>query len=644
MAFTGEVDIDIYFGTNYDIINVPFYTSQIVDDATKTLSLKGQVVWETTWLTEIVINVDDYQELVGAQYVRILETLPNQAGYHWYEVLSHGQLSNKSAALILRYDALLTMGIGNINAISGVLLRWSVDDDTPYKWHKSVEPLDQIDDFNYTYFRHRCISDNTGSATGTELYGFPYLMSKKPTVDKYFNPNGVSTDIFYPSMESTSLNTVFKSTIGGDYYYKDGFIYYDREHFNSVVRKNLDAAVGLGYDVVSNTWGIPATPMITVNQMSGTENDAVQSVIGSTVDVPTTIPLYPTGYNNQKAADMGNSISLYNEVTGDCVTVDAADLSTTTIRIMVNPYASGCFAARFIGYLHDPDGYSGIVKSAGWLPVNYTAYSGAGKELARINNYMQIESVWNGYNAQVRAIEATKQNSEATLNQLNRSTNRRTDIGVANWAAGLASAIGAIGIGAATGGVGMALGGSGGLLNSGTNLYGMGQTMDMSRDAAETAHFNITNSANVALYNLEVARLMQQRQLEVRGNIGQVAPPPTKFAGADMINGNAYDFVVRWTGLSGDDRRRLDYFLTAYGYNVKGTLLTKPEQLNTRTRFTFIQATDVEISNLKIAQDMTRNRDPATVSQIKERFEAGIRIWYDTPDFNYALKNPIRGD
>lgn len=644
MAFIGEVDIDIYFGTNYDIINVPYYTSQIADDADKTLSLTGQVVWQTTWLTGLTINIEDYQEIVGAQYVRMLETLPNQAGYHWYNVLGYSQLSNKSVALVLEYDALLTMGIGNINKISGVMQRWSVDDDAPYKWYKSVEPLDQIDDNNYTYFRYRCIDNVTGANTGVALYGFPYRMSEKPTILKYINPGNQPTNIFMPSLESTKLQTTFKSSIGGDYYYTDGFLYYDREHFNNVVRPNLDAAIGLGYDIVSNTWAIPSTKLVTVNQMSGTESDAVSSVIGGVEDVETGLPLYPTGYNNQKAADMGNYMSLYNEMTGDCVTVDCADLSTTKIRVMINPYVSGCFAARFIGYLHDPDGYSGLVKTSGWLPVNYTANVGTGASMARLNQAAQLDSIWTTYNNVSRSVDAIRMGADAIQSAYKGAANTKADNSVAGLAAGLAGGVATTAGAMFMGAPAMGIGGASSLMQSGAMAYQIVPTESAAKEIANAEWFRTTIMADYTKANAEYQRLAQARIINAKGNIGQIAPPPTKFATADMVNANAYDFVVRWTGLSGDDRKRLDNFLTAFGYNVDGYLLTSPKQLNSRTRFTFIQATNVEISGLKIATTMVRNRDPATVTQIQNRFESGLRIWYGKPDFNYTLVNPIRKD
>lgn len=644
MAFIGEVDIDIYFGTNYDIINVPYYTSQIADDADKTLSLKGQVVWQSTWLTGLTINVDSYQDIVGAQYVRMLETLPNQAGYHWYNVLGYSQLSNKSVALIIEYDALLTMGIGNINKISGVMKRWSVDDDAPYKWYKSAEPLDQVDDPNYTYFRYKCIDNTTGANTGVTLYGFPYRMSEKPTILKYTNPGDQPTNIFMPSLETTKLRTAFKSTIGGDYYYTDGFLYYDREHFDNVVRPNLDAAIGLGYDIVSNTWGIPSTPLVTVNQMTGSESDAISSVIGGVEDIATGLPLFPTGYNNQKAADIGNYMSLYNEVTGDCVTVDCADLSTTNIRVMVNPYVSGCFAARFIGYLHDPDGYSGIVKSAGWLPINYTANIGNGASLARFNQNAQLNSIWTTYNNVERSVNAQRVGADEMFRAYNNAADVKADNSIAGLWAGAAGGVATTAGGLVIGSPGMGIGGGNSLMQSAAMAFQINPTADAAKEINMAEWTRTTMMADVTRQNAEYQRITQAAIINARGNIGQAAPPPTKFAVADMVNANAYDFVVRWTGLSGDDRKRLDDFLTAFGYNVDGYMLTDPKQLNSRTRFTFIQATNVEIYDLKIATTMVRNRDPATVTQIQNRFESGLRIWYDTPDFNYKLVNPIRKD
>lgn len=625
MAFLGQVQVKLYFGVKYDDINVPFYSEAIEREAENISTLSKAAVWQTTWLTEVVADVYDYEAMVGCQYASIDDIGGTNHGRHWYKVLSYSQLSNRACLIEMEYDPLLSIGIGNISKISGILKRWSVDDDSPFKYTKSPEPLNQMDDYNYTYFRYNCADDALGAATGTQLYGFPYNLSEKPTVEEYVNPNGDRTSIFLPTMKTTGIRTAFKSSIGGDYFFTDNFLYWDATQFEKTVLPNLNAAIGLGYELMSNCWSIPKSEkFVTVNYTHGSIEGAVNSVIGNTVDVESGLPLYPTGYNNQKAADMGNFMSLYNEVTGDCVTVGTEDLSTTIIRIMCNPYVNGYFAARFIGYLHDPDGYSGIVKSAGWLPNNYTMGVGAGTAMAKINNAMQVSSVETNYQNTMRAYDTTL--ATANRNYNTRQSAIDTQFSVGQVDRGLGVVFNPFSLGSSIRGE----------IQANANY-------DIQQAENRTARMNALNGAITSLTNAQANRAQQLSMLSTQGNIGQVVPPPSKFSSAFDTNANSYTFVVRWTGLSGDDRKRLDNFFTAYGYNVDNQILNKASQLNTRTRFTFVQADDVEIYDTILSNSLQRLRDHGTVQQIKERFAAGLRIWYTTPDFDWTKPNPIRG-
>ena len=84
MANVGSVTITIYFGTQFNDLNVPYYNKLIRDSATKTLELTGQYVWQNTWLRDIRVNVEDYQDIVGAQYAVISDEGTESQGAHWF--------------------------------------------------------------------------------------------------------------------------------------------------------------------------------------------------------------------------------------------------------------------------------------------------------------------------------------------------------------------------------------------------------------------------------------------------------------------------------------------------------------------------------------------------------------------------------
>ena len=43
-TFVGQVNVDIYFGTKFNMVNIPYSTEQIKSDASRHLQRTGQVV------------------------------------------------------------------------------------------------------------------------------------------------------------------------------------------------------------------------------------------------------------------------------------------------------------------------------------------------------------------------------------------------------------------------------------------------------------------------------------------------------------------------------------------------------------------------------------------------------------------------
>lgn len=608
-GFSGEVNIQIFFGTKYDDINVPYYSSQIIDQATKELSLTGQVVWQSKMLSTIDINVFDYQDIVGAQYVGITDTGTSSNGLSWYIVLGYQQISKKTTRLSIRYDPLLSIVIGNIAGVSGTIKRWTVRQDTPWRYTKSPEPINQIADYQYSYFRHDCWS----TATMFNLVGFPYDMTEQPEILNYTNSDGTQTNIYYPNMNTISGNgTSFRTSIGGQKTFWDGLQYYVMWQVPTVQR-NYNYAMALGMDLVSNSYALPNSTLWSLAPGTASPLGSVQ---GNTENIPTGMTLYETGYNNQKAAEIGTFFSLYNEVTGDCVTVGAEDLSDTTLDLGCNPYINGCFAARFHSYMHDTAGFSGYVKSSGWQPALISSSLAAGSALSRINNAIQMDSVM-----------VNTSNAEASVRtQASNAYNTYKTGQLTSAVTGLTGMVGnllSLDIGGAVGNV----------VNTWSSL------------SNQTAQFeNASDAADTALANIRASRSQQMAALSAQGTLGQIAPPSIKFNNSTNLEANSYAFAVRKTSLSQTDRQRADRFFTAYGYNVDNEILNDPAQFRARQRFTFIMADNVEITELTgVGTNLTRIRDNDTVKEIQERFSAGLRIWFAEPNFDYSIANPAYG-
>lgn len=615
-AFAGEVQCTIYFGTLYDDLNVPYANAQIENEATKKIEVQTAVVWQTTWLSTIRINVESYQDIVGAQYVKIVETVPEMLmGAHWYTVVGYVQVSNKTVELGLLYDPLLTIGIFNIKTINGTLRRWSVADDTPWKYAKSEEPLSQIDKYDYSYFRYRCDnSSGSGTRTTYPLVGFPCDLTIAPIVTKYVHPDETTSEREYTKVMPASISTIFNSSIGidGSISFVDNLLYHEWNMLNLSfsTNANYDALIGLGVNMPHRGYMLPSSDLIEIGweDPQAIYNRKAILITADTQYVNNNIPLRTeNGYNNAKTADIGNIFQLYNEISGDLCEINGIDMDDTDLIVMVNPYWDGFFAARFASYYHSTGGYAGLVKSAGYQEFNPVSSNALGATLRGIENAIAIESVNLTHDNQQRLLDASRENA-----------NRSNLFALGDSLAGGLSSV--------------RYGNGGGTLSSIANMIGAGITEQ-----------NSVNLYNTNVQNLNNTRALQLNHLNVMGNIGKLGAPPVKMLGSSIAAANAYTFVVRKSSLSDFDRRRLDRFFTAYGYNVDSEILNSPAQLATRSRFTFVMADNVNILAQNSSDEMTRIRDWMTVQSIRERFSSGLRIWKVTPDYDWTIPNPIGG-
>lgn len=620
----GRVTLTLYFGTKYDVINLPYSQNSIRTEATKTLVLDGQVVWQTTFLNSIRVNVADYQEIVGAQFAEIVDTSNPPLYSHWYEVVGYHQLSPKTALIGLLYDPLLSIGFDHITKITGIINRWTVDNDKPFKYIFSTEPINQIDQFNYSYAKFNPVSLESG---GTPIAGFPYNMTVAPKVEEYINSDGTKTNIYTPVLNGEFDPTFFSTDIPNNYTFYDGFRYYLwTASQNSVVYQTFNAAISLGYDLQSNSYILPPS---TIFSMQQADNGGYTLIKASKIDYNAPFPLAETSYRNNKANEIGIIFTLYNECTGDSVTVNNYDLLSTAISVFANPYSDGSFYARFSSYLKDSNGVSGIVKSCGWQPLSLTSSTGLGTALNSINNAIKQDVISVTDRAQTLGIETSLQNTFIT----GRTNYENTILGAARDAyqtgiKGITSA------NSTNDAISAGIGALGGAVFTGKIAVRSGEALE--RVAI--------NTYNTAIINLGETIAQQKRALSVEGNIGQTVPPLCKFANANIFSSNAFSFTVRRSSYSDNDRKRADDFFTAFGYNVNKIILNSPEQLRCREKFVFIQADDVQIWEVNNGIDLTRLRDYNTLKYIQDRFSGGIRIWKTTPNYDWStITNPIVG-
>jgi len=617
MANVGSVTITIYFGTQFNDLNVPYYNKLIRDSATKTLELTGQYVWQNTWLRDIRVNVEDYQDIVGAQYAVISDEGTESQGAHWFVVRGYQQVSQKTAELVIEYDPLLSIQIMNFKTISGTLNRWTPDsaNDGHFRWIYTDEPINQADKFVYSYFRHSCVDE---SKALNPVVGFPYDMTEPPTIALYQNQDGTRTNIYYVKMPYSKEITNFHSTANESIDFNDGMSYYLwRPKEGDLVYESYNKAVGLGQDLTSNAYMLIASPLIVIHLG---DNGFIESLTGQVLSQETGLALYDTQYENNKTNDLGIFFELYNEVSGQSVQLANYNLLNTALELSVDPYSSGCFYARFKGYFGDNTGFSGQIASGPFKSYSINSTTQFNVQSAYMQTNNQIQSIETQYSAQ--RIIADNQLKSDTLSN--------------------ASALGQGTLNAVSGGITAAL-----LMSNPVTFIG-GATTGISAATGAINSFvnyatNDTNLERMYTANLDASRMVRNQQvaaLRTSGTLGKVAPPVFKLNNSVNVSGASYTFVVKRSNLSQNDKQRADIFFRMYGYNVDKLPLNDVSMLNARQRFTFVQADDVEITSTVTADNMTRLKDPQTVDRIKERFSAGLRIWNINPDYNYTIQNP----
>lgn len=617
MANVGSVTITIYFGTQFNDLNVPYYNKLIRDSATKTLELTGQYVWQNTWLRDIRVNVEDYQDIVGAQYAVISDEGTESQGAHWFVVRGYQQVSQKTAELVIEYDPLLSIQIMNFKTISGTLNRWTPDsaNDGHFRWIYTDEPINQADKFVYSYFRHSCVDE---SKALNPVVGFPYDMTEPPTIALYQNQDGTRTNIYYVKMPYSKEITNFHSTANESIDFNDGMSYYLwRPKEGDLVYESYNKAVGLGQDLTSNAYMLIASPLIVIHLG---DSGFIESLTGQVLSQETGLALYDTQYENNKTNDLGIFFELYNEVSGQSVQLANYNLLNTALELSVDPYSSGCFYARFKGYFGDNTGFSGQIASGPFKSYSINSTTQFNVQSAYMQTNNQIQSIETQYSAQ--RIIADNQLKSDTLSN--------------------ASALGQGALNAVSGGITAAL------LMSNPRTFIGGATTGISAATGAINSFvnyatNDTNLERMYTANLDASRMVRNQQvaaLRTSGTLGKVAPPVFKLNNSVNVSGASYTFVVKRSDLSQNDKQRADIFFRMYGYNVDKLPLNDVSMLNARQRFTFVQADDVEITSTVTADNMTRLKDPQTVDRIKERFSAGLRIWNINPDYNYTIQNP----
>lgn len=605
--FNGAVTATVYYGTLFDSINVPYRTEQIINTATKTKVVETVAVWQNSWLSTLRINVNGSDDIMGAQYVSLRSVNGTDNTLYWYDIVGYNNISANCVELTIAYDPVLTIGINNMTAVYGKMRRWTVMRDTPWRFTRTSEPIDQGEPLSYEYARFSVGGRVTSTPSLKKIVGFNVDVSTDPEIAQYTNiGSGLEGTYTYTKTANPAYTTFTNISGEGRATFSDGLQYHD--NFGEI-QDNYSKFIGLGFDLVTQSYLLPNSELITasytprgsISELKGTEQNFAPFP---------ELPLKYTGSNNSKTDEIGVFFTLYNEVSGDAVTVANYDLNNNTVDIGADPYINGCFYARFNGYLDDNNGMSGIVKAPTWSPVSVSSRYGSGqiKDAVTLDINNQMLTNQQNYTLNSERLSAISGISNALNNVIGSGMNTAKNVVGGGMMYGVPGAVS-------------------GVLMSAPNI------------ANSTLQYDITRQQQEMRYNyLSRDAQLQYTMLDYRGNINAMQPPAMKYAQTTAISPTSYDFVIMRSQPGNGDLARIDNFFTAYGYNVDGLALNSHNQLIARERFTFIQVDDFRITSIT-GKSNTKFMDEMTTDYIKDRFSAGLRIWRTTPDYDFSRAN-----
>lgn len=558
--------INIFYGGNFDSLNVP-HTIDLLRASCEVRTLKANLAFGDEFINNCRLNFD----MTGSRYLEIEET-----GY-FYEIASYVKISENIFDVALIWDSVLTIGINNIENITGTFKRRTVakSEDIAFRYVKSSEPVNQTSPFEYTYFSHRPVENGP--------VFMPFVMTnvdltEKPSILKYTNPDGAISEYEYPSNKIADYLLYIINKWGGEdtSYEEDLALFF----WNEVSRSCYDLNVAFGYSLDVKGGNVPQSEYIEVNEnFSG----YVNFIRGYQKQVETGLTRSESGnFYHSKTSEMGIFFDLYSVESGENVTVQNFDLSSTDITVGVVPTIDGNFKARFTTYLNDLSGLTGVINSPPFKPLSIASRVNENYMSNLINTTTNVDSL--NLSSELQADNAKVSATTSAVSSVASMAMTPTPTSIASGLIGIAS----------------------------------------------TA-FNTANT----LDNIEQTANNQRENLTLQGTLSSNTPPPLKFGGNFNIHSAMYDFSIRRTSLSNYDREKLDRFFTAFGYNVDGEFLNSPAQLCPREKMSFIMADDVFIySN-------TKKYNNFLTSNFAKRMATGLRIWKINPNFDYTKGNDL---
>lgn len=604
-----ELTVKCYYDTGLLIGNSPesITTLDSMGFTTKTFP----AIWTLQDKVLPYIKIaSDYSTISSADYCVI--------GSAAYWITNISMLNENVAVLALALDAIGTIGIDNIQVISGWCTRKCVTDDTifsntfsepfsptePLVLDKGTQIGDRISDRNYDFVvtTANVLSESkVADEYVSEQEGVTGLSVVVPRTPPY---KGNSTFIMtLPQGVTKTFNLPLYGTFSLD---------------SSAVRDGIDKCRSLGIEnTIYKSYSVPT--FYASAEISG--DGAVVSVTATihTSGITQTPFKYRTVKNNKAVANSYNKYTLTSITSGDSAEYLAKDIYNNAdfpeFVLFSDPSPFGNPFCRPKYYHGDTTNmFMGVVQGSDWLesPLSFNIQSGVAIKYNQRTRAMKRELyplVAEGISYAGTFINALAQSGltnalAATGGKVasNVATSKSTALSTQRYNGYMVYNKGYT---------------AGGMVREGALA-----TYEQRDDIVDWAQRSIT-----AMYN----QAEDFKRFEEYANITEpeVRFPINSSLQSYLNNG----FWVYRTRLSDTDTERFDDFLSAYGYTVSEKLTT--DAFNGRVNHNYVKANNPVFKAVGYPQYI--------ISTAAEAVSTGVRIWHTAPSQERLYNNPIKG-
>lgn len=604
-------NVTAYFNTGFNFTNIP-YDRSVLNTSTIASSKKyfpDCAVLQNKGLATLRIATM-WNNIDGVDYVE----LTNGSNSVFYFVTDVSMLNDNCAQLALLMDAVTTVGLNNIQIISGWCKRRHVKDDTLFSnvLPENFTPSSELVIDKTPILKPATLTEKDLNIIGATFNLLPadgFHKAQKYTVpdsldDYVITPVCPDMDIKNPDGTPADYTIIdYRITSLASGHYKMPYTYlYDGDGL--LIKENIDIIRTLGMEnAITASYIIPKEFLSNVTRY-GLNNEnreyyLLASITPNYGELDTLLPFkvaYTKQIKNNKVYALWHVFTIISTCSGNSVQLKAEEVfppatsqdTTFKLGFWADLSPNGCpYYAPFYFMGNTAIPIENCVKGMPWQnqPITYDRASGTAFDI--VNRQIDL-------------------NSFATQELSNDLALIR-----GNTQAGIS-----------------AIKSAGGMLGADdASAFATAITTP-----AQLAYDMTNNKANYEISKQTLQQAKQRSQIEFnRRNNFRV--PEITFPRDTSVQNYVGNFViVTRARLSEADAERFDNYLNAFGYAVDEPLT--PEVFNCRQNFNYVQCSDLSV---KTTQSRYVNE------MIENQLTNGVRIWHIAPDTSKLYENnPVR--